>query len=70
MVVVFQDDDKILGGEETGLSEFPWLALLQYKKNNGRGFTFACGGSLISRRYVLTAAHCVKGAITEAVGKL
>ncbi|XP_018332507.1 CLIP domain-containing serine protease 2 [Agrilus planipennis] len=51
--------ERILGGEETELDEFPWMALLQYTKPRGKGFH--CGGVLISNRYVLTAAHCVKG---------
>jgi len=49
---------RIVGGEIAGLKEFPWMALLEYDKPNGRGFH--CGGSLINKRYVLTAAHCIK----------
>ncbi|XP_046401602.1 uncharacterized protein LOC124167662 [Ischnura elegans] len=51
--------DRIFGGEEANLKEYPWLALLQYQTSKGR--QFLCGGSLISTRYVLTAAHCVTG---------
>ncbi|KAJ3647417.1 hypothetical protein Zmor_019296 [Zophobas morio] len=51
---------RIYGGEKTDLDEFPWMALIEYEKPGGsRGFY--CGGVLISKRYVLTAAHCVKG---------
>lgn len=51
--------ERIIGGERTDIDEFPWMALLTYRKPNGH--TRACGGTLINRRYVLTAAHCVKG---------
>lgn len=53
------EPNRILGGEVTEIDEFPWMVLLEYQKPNGRGFY--CGGVLISKRYVLTAAHCVKG---------
>ncbi|XP_043273178.1 CLIP domain-containing serine protease 2-like [Venturia canescens] len=51
---------RIVGGEVTDLTEFPWMVLLEYDKPNGK--TTACGGVLITSRYVLTAAHCIKGA--------
>lgn len=50
--------DRIVGGQRTELGEFPWLALLKYRKLNG-ATGFHCGGSLINSRYVLTAAHCI-----------
>lgn len=59
---------KLLGGERTNLDEFPWMTLLEYQKPNGR--STACGGVLISKRYVLTAAHCVKGKDLPATWRL
>ncbi|XP_058129729.1 CLIP domain-containing serine protease B4-like [Anopheles ziemanni] len=50
--------DRIVGGEVTEPDEFPWTALIEYKKRDGT-FGLHCGGSLINERHVLTAAHCV-----------
>lgn len=51
-------EDRIYGGTETKINEFPWMVLLHYSKKDARG-GFHCGGALINNRYVLTASHCV-----------
>lgn len=55
-----QNNDRIVGGTRAEIDEHPWMALLRYDKPK-KSWGFYCGGVLISSRYVLTAAHCVKG---------
>uniref|UniRef100_S4RN25 Peptidase S1 domain-containing protein n=1 Tax=Petromyzon marinus TaxID=7757 RepID=S4RN25_PETMA len=49
----------IVGGTEARPGAWPWQAILYY---NGK---FQCGGSLLSNRWVVSAAHCF-GASSQA----
>lgn len=53
---------KIVGGGEASHGEFPFIVSLQ---TNYMGHF--CGGSLIKKNWVLTAAHCVSGIIDKVV---
>ncbi len=46
-----------IGGENARPGEFPYMALLGYKLEDNNTY-YICGGSLINRYYILTAAHC------------
>ncbi|XP_044727735.1 plasma kallikrein-like [Chrysoperla carnea] len=45
---------KIVGGYDVGYYKYPWFVGLQAKY----GKIFSCGGTLITRQHVLSAAHC------------
>jgi len=47
----------IIGGVVTKRGELPYQAVLGYKGRRGK-VKYNCGGTMINRRYVITAAHC------------
>ncbi|XP_062844440.1 transmembrane protease serine 4b [Trichomycterus rosablanca] len=51
--------DRIVGGADTEIEAWPWQVSLQWNTQH------VCGGSLISRRWVISAAHCFTGRIKE-----
>ena len=50
----------IVNGQNARPHEFPWMVSLQYLS----GFHF-CGGAIINKQWVVTAAHCVEQLKTD-----
>merc|ERR1712122_260774 len=50
--------DKIVGGVEATPHEFPWQVGLFFDG-------YFCGGTIISEKYILTAAHCADGVFSH-----
>lgn len=47
-------DDRIVGGEDAKMNEFPWQAAIVYEGTRQP----KCGSSVLNDRYILTATHC------------
>nr|XP_003471230.1 chymotrypsin-like elastase family member 2A [Cavia porcellus] len=56
---------RVVGGQEAQANSWPWQVSLQYQASGSWYHT--CGGSLISNRWFLTAAHCVSNSYTYRV---
>lgn len=59
---ILASEEKIFGGTEAAIDQYPWLTLMEYRAPNQQ-IKLLCGAVLIGPKYVLTAGHCVKGEI-------
>lgn len=50
-----KEADKVVGGVRADPEDWGWQTAMEY---NGR---FTCGGSILNKEWVITAAHCVYG---------
>jgi len=55
-----QNNHKISGGNDANKNQFPYIARLRIQINGRIG---RCGASLISEKYLTTAAHCFTGKV-------
>ncbi|XP_034081246.1 transmembrane protease serine 4a isoform X2 [Gymnodraco acuticeps] len=51
--------DRVVGGSDAFIEDWPWQVSLQ------QGGQHSCGGSLVSPRWIITAAHCFTGSKKE-----
>lgn len=65
---------RVVGGQAASQAE--WRSFVLVRAQTGPGRTMTCGGTVISREWVLTAGHCVQGRtaedfmVTEAIDDL
>uniref|UniRef100_A0A8C1WEW5 Transmembrane protease serine 4-like n=1 Tax=Cyprinus carpio TaxID=7962 RepID=A0A8C1WEW5_CYPCA len=52
-------EDRIVGGVDTAVEHWPWQVSLQWNHQH------VCGGALLSKRWVISAAHCFTGRTRE-----
>ncbi|XP_026162644.1 elastase-1-like [Mastacembelus armatus] len=56
---------RVVGGDVARPNSWPWQISLQYR--SGSNYYHTCGGTLIQKGWVMTAAHCVDSSMTWRV---
>ncbi|KAJ8941983.1 hypothetical protein NQ314_010207 [Rhamnusium bicolor] len=57
-------ETRIINGQEVIPHSIPYQVWLLFRSSPSSTSGWTCGGTLITRRFVLTAAHCISGSST------
>ncbi len=52
-------DKRMIGGDNVKVRVWPWQVSVQYQPNSSAPFTQVCGGAIVHRYWIMTAASCV-----------
>ena len=51
---------RVISGDKVPEGAYPWMVALLFKYNGSATDEHYCGGTLVDRQWVMTAAHCVQ----------
>ena len=55
---IFKERNRIINGKECSVNQWPWAVVLGRLRSGSSSIRVMCGGTLITKRHVLSAAHC------------
>ncbi|KAJ8665343.1 hypothetical protein QAD02_007005 [Eretmocerus hayati] len=54
-----KDDERIIGGESANIQDYPYQVSMRWTYGVPKPTHF-CGGAIVSKNHIVTAAHCVE----------